>query len=93
MQLSYDKPPGGSLVYNWDGSYYYVDQPNQTQSRQNLNDLSSNAQKKPGPAGANLFVFHLPNNYRDSNLMELFSPFGNVISARIMTKPDGNSKG
>lgn len=49
--------------------------------------------KKPGPPGANLFIFHLPNDYKDSDLMNLFSKHGNVISARIMTKPDGKSRG
>ncbi len=30
----------------------------------------------------------------DSDLMELFSPYGNVISARVMTEPKtGKSKG
>jgi len=49
--------------------------------------------KKPGPPGANLFIFHLPNDYKDSDLMKLFSQYGKVISARIMTKSDGKSRG
>jgi len=49
--------------------------------------------KKTGPAGANLFIFHLPNDFRDSDLKKLFDDFGQVISVRVMTKPDGKSKG
>jgi len=41
--------------------------------------------KKPGPAGANLFIFHLPSNYKDTDLLRLFKEFGNVISARVIT--------
>jgi hypothetical protein len=29
--------------------------------------------KKHGPAGANLFIFHLPTDYKDSDLERLFS--------------------
>jgi len=49
--------------------------------------------KKHGPPGANLFIFHLPNDLRDSDLEKLFSDYGEVISARVNTRPDGTSKG
>jgi CUG-BP- and ETR3-like factor len=35
-----------------------------------------------GPEGANLFVFHLPNEVMESDLLDLFQPYGNVISLR-----------
>jgi RNA recognition motif-containing protein len=35
----------------------------------------------------------LPNEAKDSDIKTLFDPFGSVISARVMTKPDGTSKG
>ena len=37
-----------------------------------------------GPAGCNLFVFHIPSDLTNAALHDLFSPHGNVISARIM---------
>ena len=40
-----------------------------------------------------MFIFHLPNEAKDSDIKTLFDPYGNVISARVMTKPDGTSKG
>uniref|UniRef100_A0A0G4H5T1 Uncharacterized protein n=1 Tax=Chromera velia CCMP2878 TaxID=1169474 RepID=A0A0G4H5T1_9ALVE len=36
-----------------------------------------------GPPGANLFVFHIPGEWTDQDLIQHFSPFGNVISARV----------
>ncbi|OMJ87932.1 hypothetical protein SteCoe_10259 [Stentor coeruleus] len=47
-----------------------------------------------GPPGCNLFLFHLPIEWREEDLIKYFSPFGNVISARIMCeKESGRSKG
>jgi len=81
-------PPVGSIVYSPDGSKEIITR------EKYLNDLAAFNSKKTGPAGSNLFVFHLPNDHKDSDLMELFSPYGNVISARVMTEPrSGKSKG
>ncbi|OMJ84267.1 hypothetical protein SteCoe_14690 [Stentor coeruleus] len=47
-----------------------------------------------GPPGSNLFLFHLPIEWNEQDLIKYFSPFGNVISARIMhEKESGRSKG
>lgn len=47
-----------------------------------------------GPMGCNLFIFHIPNECTNQELYSLFSPFGNVISARIMVeKETGRSRG
>mmetsp|Transcript_26599 Transcript_26599/g.83198 ORF Transcript_26599/g.83198 Transcript_26599/m.83198 type:complete len:454 (+) Transcript_26599:140-1501(+) len=47
-----------------------------------------------GPAGANLFIYHLPHDVTDADLATVFSPFGNVISAKVyMDKETGESKG
>lgn len=47
-----------------------------------------------GPDGCNLFVFHIPNDMTNLDLYQLFSAFGEVLSAHIMVdKQSGRSRG
>jgi hypothetical protein len=39
-----------------------------------------------GPDGANLFVFHIPNTMTNQDLYQLFSQYGNILSATIKTE-------
>lgn len=47
-----------------------------------------------GPEGANLFIFHIPNHFSNLDMYQLFSPYGNLLSVRIMVeKESGRSRG
>jgi CUG-BP- and ETR3-like factor len=58
------------------------------------NRNANNPRPREGPAGANLFVYHLPHDLTDADLATAFNPFGNVISAKVyVDRYTGESKG
>ena len=60
----------------------------------NSNNKANNPRPREGPAGANLFVYHLPHDLTDADLATAFNPFGNVISAKVyVDRYTGESKG
>lgn len=83
----YEDPPAGARVLCTVGD---VNQ-SYIQQDKNLNDMDPT--KRFGPAGSNLFLFHLPNDMKDSELFNLFKKFGNVLSTKVMTEKNGKSKG
>ncbi|XP_078117676.1 CUGBP Elav-like family member 1 isoform X4 [Sander vitreus] len=60
------------------------------QSLLSQQNVSAAGSQKEGPEGANLFIYHLPQEFGDQDLLQMFMPFGNVISAKVFIDKQTN---
>ncbi|XP_070986138.1 CUGBP Elav-like family member 1 isoform X29 [Oncorhynchus clarkii lewisi] len=60
------------------------------QSLLSQQSVSAAGSQKEGPEGANLFIYHLPQEFGDQDLLQMFMPFGNVISAKVFIDKQTN---
>ncbi|XP_030844255.1 CUGBP Elav-like family member 2 isoform X23 [Strongylocentrotus purpuratus] len=63
----------------------------QQQQQQQQAGIAGQKQKEgKGPEGANLFIYHLPQDYTDTDLISMFSPYGGILSAKVFIDKNTN---
>uniref|UniRef100_A0A672QVI0 CUGBP Elav-like family member 1 n=1 Tax=Sinocyclocheilus grahami TaxID=75366 RepID=A0A672QVI0_SINGR len=61
-----------------------------SQSLLSQQNVSAAGSQREGPEGANLFIYHLPQEFGDQDLLQMFMPFGSVISAKVFIDKQTN---
>ncbi|KAL6051368.1 hypothetical protein STEG23_036355, partial [Scotinomys teguina] len=78
--------PGSDTLYNNGLSPYPAAYPSaygQVSTAFSQQPSALPQQQREGPEGCNLFIYHLPQEFGDAELIQTFLPFGAVVSAKV----------